>query len=47
MIGITALLDGKLGREAARDENRQHVLEVPIPRQVARESGMMSLTNPI
>ena len=27
MIGITALLDGKLGREAARDGNRQHVLE--------------------
>jgi hypothetical protein len=26
MIGITALLDGKLGREAARDGNRQHVL---------------------
>jgi hypothetical protein len=27
MIGITALLDGKLGREAARDGNSQHVLE--------------------
>jgi hypothetical protein len=37
MIGLKALLDGKLGRDAARERDRQRILEELARKEIRRQ----------